>query len=385
MKPEDFTAEKPGELRRFVSSNTGEEGWLFLPAALPPDWEFPASLWPLLADAKETLGTLNGIGQTLPSPDLLLRPLQSREAISSSAIEGTYVDPRQLLLYDIQPEEPTSEEGPRADQKEVSNYRRALQIGCELTDKGPILNRHLLAMHKLLMQGVRGAKKSPGEFRRIQVQIGSQGKYVPPPPGDVPEMMAKLERYLNEPDEGFDPLVRSYLVHYQFEAIHPFVDGNGRIGRVLLALMTKQLLGHQNPWLYMSAFFEQHREEYVELLHRISTRGEWYPWIEFCLHGSIAQARDSIIKCEKIRQLRDEYHERVRDTATPRSHAIIDDLFQSPVMTTSQVAEYCNVTFPTAQNDLRRLCEVKILVEDDDSHPRNYYAPELLQIAYEDA
>lgn len=385
MKPSEFTADKPGELRRFTPAGKDNDGWLFLPNPLPPQWEFPVAMWPLLADAKEALGTLNGIGQTLPAPDLLLKPLQSREAISSSAIEGTYVDPRQLLLYDIDPQEPTSEEGPQADQKEVSNYRKALELGCEFADEGPILNRHLLEMHRLLMQGVRGAKKSPGEFRRVQVQIGANGKYVPPTAGEVPRMMAQLERYINEPDQRFDPLVRSYLVHYQFEAIHPFVDGNGRIGRVLLALMTKQLLGHRRPWLYMSGYFEKYREEYVGLLHDVSTRGAWQTWIEFCLRGTIAQAQDSIDKCEKIQSLRDQYHGLVQEVATPRSHAIIDRLFQSPVMTASQVADLFAISFPTAQKDLRRLCEASILQEDKETHPRNYYAPELLRIAYEES
>lgn len=384
MDAKRFTDSRPGELRKFTNPQTEKTDWLFIPNEMPPDWRFPERLWPLLATAKEALGTLNGIGQTLPNPNLLLTPLQSREAITSSSIEGTYVTPRQMLLYELDPREPTSPDEQAADWREVFNYRQTLVQGCQQIQDMPILNRDLRAMHKTLMSGVRGARKSPGEFRRVQVQIGATGRYVPPPPADVPRLMANLERYINEGDDRFDPLVLCYLVHYQIEAIHPFADGNGRIGRVLLALMVYKVMLHTSPWLYMSGFFEQHREEYADLLFRISTHGDWESWIEFCLQGTIYQALDAVTKCNRIVQMRDQYYERIKSRSTSRSHGIINWLFEWPLLNIPRVAEKWGIDYKTARKDLERLVEVDILKEIPDSRPRSFLAHELFDIAYSD-
>lgn len=379
-----FTAEKTGELRKFQNRSIDRDDWLFIPAEFPPAWEFPAELWPLLAEAKEALGTLNGIGQTLPNPALLLNPLQNREAITSSRIEGTFVTPRQLLLYELDPQEPESAEGELADWYEVLNYRTALTQCCELLSDAPITNRILRTMHKTLMSGVRGHEKSPGQFRRVQVQVGATGRYIPPPATELPRLMANLERYVNEADDRFDPLVICYLVHYQLEAIHPFSDGNGRIGRLLLALMIHKLMRHDWPWLYMSAFFERNKEEYIDRMFQVSARGEWQTWIEFCLYGTIVQARDSIRRCGSIAALRDDYHQRIERRATSRSHAIINQLFQSPFLTITSVQNQFDVSYATARNDVARLVEVGILQELEGRHPRSFCARELFDIAYGD-
>jgi len=379
-----FTDKKTGDLRKFNSTQTGRDEWLFIPREFPPDWDFPSRLWPLLADAKEALGTLNGIGQTLPSADLLLSPLQNKEAITSSRIEGIYVTPQQLLLYDLDPREPSSAKGKQADWHEVSNYRAALIEGCQMLRDAPLTNQVIRAMHRTLLSGVRGHHQTPGEFRRMQVQIGANGRYVPPPAIEVPRLMSNLERYINERDPRFDPLVQSYLVHYQLEAIHPFRDGNGRIGRVLLALMVYKLMQHSKPWLYMSEFFESFKDEYTDCLLAISTHGDWERWIELCLRGTIARASDSIRRCGKILALRDRYHGLIDPVATPRSHKIVNQLFESPVVTIPSVQKRCEITYHTAKDDIERLVRVGVLHEIESERPRSFVASELFQIAYLD-
>lgn len=211
----------------------------------------------------------------LPDPELLLRPLQSRESISSSSIEGTIVTPEQLLLFEIDPEEPTSSDEKRADWMEVFNYGRALWEGCEMITSRPFSHHVIRSMHSTLMYGVRGRNQSPGQYRDGQVQIGSNAKYVPPPPAEVEPLMDNLIEFMNRPDDGINPLVKAFIAHYQSKAIHPFFDGNGRLDRALLSMMIFKWQGHAHPWLYLSAFFEKYTDEYVQNMFRISTSGDW--------------------------------------------------------------------------------------------------------------
>jgi Fic family protein len=382
MDIKSFTENRTGELRKYGNPQSGREDWQFIPHDFPPKWEFPQKLWPLLVEARETLGTLNGIGQTLPSPELLLRPLQTREAITSSKIEGTYVTPQQLLLYELDPIEPLDSDEKMADWREVLNYSKALQLGCELIHVQPIASRLILAMHATLMSGARGKDKSPGAYRRVQVQIGATGKYVPPPQIEISRLMGNLEKFINGENE-FDPLVRCYLVHYQFEAIHPFMDGNGRVGRALLALMIYHLMKHSRPWLYMSAFFERYKEEYTDNLMRVSTHGDWDRWLEFCLTGTVVQCRDAIVRCHLFRKLRDTYLAKLT-APSPRSHKIVEGLFESPVVTIPSLKTRHNVTYHTAKKDVQYLVDIGILKEMAESYPRSFSAPELLRIAYSD-
>jgi Fic family protein len=375
-----FTESSPGQLRRL---DLPHKDWSFLPDEMPIEWDFPDSLWPLVVEAKEALGTLDGIGQTLPNPLLLLRPLQNREAISSSSIEGTYVTPQQLLLYELDPKEPAGADDQVADSAEVANYNRALQHGCELTESLPIGNRLIRAMHKVLMQGVRGHDKTPGEFRRWQVQIGSRGRYIPPQAGDVDGLMNNFEKYANVDDRRYDPLVKSFLLHYQFEAIHPFGDGNGRVGRALLALMIYKWHGHAMPWLYMSTYFERFRDEYVENMFRISTTGAWDNWIEFCLRGAIAQATDAVRRCKLFNSLRADFHERVKKPS-PRSHQLVESLFEFPVVTIPSVSRSFDIQYHTAQADVEKLVSVGILKEIADSRPRSFNAIEIFHVAFDE-
>ncbi|HEY5314361.1 MAG TPA: Fic family protein [Pirellulales bacterium] len=384
MDKSKFSDACPGRLVAIEKENKAKD-WAFVPAPLPPDWEFDIGLWPLLAEAREALGTLNGIGQTLPNPQLLLRPLQTREAITSSSIEGTHVTAAQLLLYELDPIEPTSREGRVAEWQEVFNHTRALERGLTLLGELPFCNRLFKEVHAVLMDGVRGYDKSPGQFRNMQVQIGSRGRFIPPPASEVARLMDNFEHYINSDHPRLDPLVRCYLVHYQFEAIHPFRDGNGRLGRVLLTLMISRRMHHSMPWLYLSAFFERYRDEYVSNLFAVSTKAHWSQWIEFCLRGTIEQANDSIRRCHEFKRLRETYYEQIRSRGpSPRSHQIIDVLFTYPVLTIPAIVKKFGVSYPTARSDLELLVACGILNDNPKVHPRTFQAPQVMRIAFSD-
>lgn len=384
MDKERFTPQLTGELRRFHNELIDKPDWQFIPRELPLEWEFPQRLWPLLVEARESLGTLNGIGSILPDPDLLIRPQQTREAIQSSKIEGTIVTPKQLLLYELDPREPASAEGRLADWREVFNYSSALTRGCSMLAELPICNRIIKAMHWELMQGARGERKLPGQFRPMQVQIGSSGRYVPPPASEIERLMGNLETHLNENATALDPLVECFITHYQFEAIHPFADGNGRVGRCLLALMVYLKLNHKMPWLYLSPYFEKYEDEYASNLFRVSTHGDWERWVEFCLHGTIRQAKDSISRCERLNKLSEDYHERLT-APTPRTHTVVRHLFKNPIVNIAKVKMICGTTSRnTAQRDIDRLVDAGILSLLRERRPRSYYAKEIWEIAYGD-
>ena len=376
-----FVPNCPGRLVE-IATLTGKD-WSFIPDELPPRWTFAPRLWPLLVEAREALGTLNGIGQILPDPQLLLRPLQTREAITSSNIEGTYVTPQQLLLYELNPKESSRSTDRAGDWMEVHNYGLALKQGCELLQTLPICNRLCKSMHAALLRGVRGKNKAPGEFRSHQVQIGTNARFVPPPTGEVGRLMSNLENYINTDSTEIDKLVKCFIVHYQFETIHPFFDGNGRIGRAMLALMIYNWLGHSAPWLYMSAFYEKFRGQYVEYLFKVSANGDWTEWIEFCLQGAIQQARDSIRRCHEFKSLKNKFHEQVT-APTPRTHSLIESLFVDPIVRVSSLAKKLSVTYPTAKADIELLMKHGILSELPDTRPRTVYCSEVFRIAYQE-
>ena len=255
-----------------LSTQAGVQDFAFVPRPLPPNWSIPQSLWPLLAEAKHQLGVLQGLSLATPfdlNPTILLPQLLRREAIYSSAIEGTYATAEQLLLFELEPKSPQSERDPLNSQLEVDNYRRALQHGID-SDLPLCWPRGEL--HDVLLTNVRGRDRDPGQFRKIQVGIGG-ARFIPPPPMALSDPLRDLEQYMNCEKSKFDPLIDSFLVHYQFEAIHPFIDGNGRVGRLLLALMLQRKCGLSKPWLYMSGYFEAHRGAYMQHLFEISTRG----------------------------------------------------------------------------------------------------------------
>jgi Fic family protein len=378
MDISDFKSGKTGE----IVSLAGEE-YAFVPDKLPPQWEFPLKLWPLLAEAKQQLGILEGLGRNLPNPGILLRPLRDREAIQSSKLEGTYASPTELLLFEIEPREAKSEDDPTNDWREVYNYRKALQEGID--SELPLSLRLIRKLHETLLAGVRGRDRTPGVFRKLQVAIGSTRRFVPTPPGTgMEECLYALEKYFHEKDSRYDPLVDSFLIHYQFETIHPFLDGNGRVGRLLLAIMLQRWCGLSKPWVYLSEYFEKNRDEYIKRLFEASTSGAWTDWIDFCLQGTLRQAQDSISRCERLLRIREAFMQKVGTIGgSIRLHRIVEDIFHSPFLRIADLAARLEISYPTAKSDIDRLVEAGILKELENISPKTYYAPEVFEVAYE--
>jgi Fic family protein len=223
----------PGRLWE-ISAN-GKLDWAYIPAVLPSDWPPSPEIWELLAQAREELARLDGVGRAMPNYNLLLRPLQRREALTSSSLEGTYATPEQLLLFEIDPKEPQSPNDPESAWQEVRNYSRALDLGLRLLLERPLTLNLIREIHRTLLMGVRGTNKDPGNFRRTQVHIGSDRRFIPPPPNEVMPCLYALETAIHQ-EKSIDPLIFCFMAHYQFETIHPFLDGNGRVGRLLLSL-----------------------------------------------------------------------------------------------------------------------------------------------------
>jgi Fic family protein len=381
MQPSTFTEHAPGELIRISDSGEGE--WAFIPAALPPKWEWPAYLWPMLLEARTALASLNGIGKHLPNPNLLLRPLQYREAARSSSLEGTYTQPQQQLLFQLEPLYPQSEQDPANAYREVYNYERALRYRAEGGRDLPLSLRLIRELHRILTDGVRGADKEPGMFRRVQVHIGQPARFVPPPPHTIMNHLDLVEKYFHEP-KHFDPLVEAFLVHYQFEAIHPFRDGNGRVGRLLLSIMIAEWCDLSNQWLHMSSYFDDNRDDYIDNLFRISSRGEWERWVEFCLRGVVLQARDTERRCDKLLQLSQTYKEKLKTIrGSSRLNAIVDELFNVPIVQISQIAKQYAITYPTAKADIEKLLAAGIVAKFHDAKQRTYFNPEIIHIIHD--
>jgi len=376
-----FRQHSPGQLVRISGP---DPDWAFIPAPLPENWRPPAELVSLLVDARQCLARLDGAARYLPGNTYLLRPLQQREALRSSALEGTYATAEQLLLYGLEPKDPTSSSDPANAWREVFNYDSALQRAQDLLQRVPIASRVMRELHSTLLDGVRGSDRTPGIFRKRQVAIGSDRRFVPPPHDKVENCIAELERYINEPDET-DPLVRAFLAHYQFEAIHPFLDGNGRVGRLLLAIMVHKACGLQAPWLYLSPYFDSHKDEYIDGLFHISTRADWNSWVAFCLRATIEESKNALSRIDKLLELKTKYEKRLaKARSSLRLQQIVMRLMSSPVTTIPALARQFEVTFPTAQADVRKLVKLKILREMSSprSKPMNFWAPEFFSAAY---
>jgi Fic family protein len=381
MHREDFSSEAPGRLL-----SMGERRWAFVPDALPPKLDYGSRLVAALSEADRALGELAGLGRTLPNPYLLTRPFLRREAVLSSRIEGTQAS--LVDLYAFEAETPLFDEPERRDDvQEVQNYVRALEHGMKRLRDLPISVRLLREMHAVLMEGVRGAHRDPGEFRRVQNWIGPPGAeideatYVPPPPGEIPATLGALESYVHE-DTGLPPLVDIALVHYQFEAIHPFLDGNGRIGRLLITLMLIERDLLPEPLLYLSAYFERHRGAYYDHLLAVSQQGAWEDWLLFFLRGVFTEARDASRRAGKLFDLRETYRERFqREGARINLLAAIDHLFVHPVTDIRELEGTLGISFEAARR-LVALLEGEGVLEEITGRRRNraYAAREIMQV-----
>ena len=381
MKTSEFSTASPGSL---VPMNTvwGPDH-AFIPDPLPPaSWEFPTELWPLLAEAKQQIGILDGIGRTLANPAILLKPLRDREAILSSEIEGTFATARELFLFEMEPKQSQRNSSASDEVREVANYAAALDFAME--SELPLCLRLIKELHSILMTGTRGGDHHPGEFRQVPVGIRS-GKFIPPPNERLMEFLDPLEDFGNLPKTQFDPIVDCFLFHYQFEAIHPFQDGNDRVGRLLLTYMIQRRCELSKPWIHMSDFFEKHRDEYYEGLYEISTKGNWSYWIKFCLEGVYSQSKSTIKRCEQLLELQVRFKQQLTDVGgSVRLNSIVDDLFISPLIKLADLPDKLGVTYMTAKSDVKRLVKAGILKEIPDLYPKYFFAPDIYNISYEE-
>jgi Fic family protein len=345
-----------GEARR----TPGRHGYVaYFPAPIPRKLELPESTVRLLADAEGALGQLAGVGRLVPSPDLLIRPYLLREALSSTRIEGT-----QATMAEVLETEATGAAA-NADVEEVVNYAVAMRWGLERLARLPLSTRLLCEMHGRLMAGVRGRERGPGELRRSQNWIGGAGStiatapFVPPPPDRLGDLLADWERFAHEEPE-MPLLVQNALLHSQFETIHPFLDGNGRLGRLLLVffLVARERLGA--PLLYLSAYLEANRDRYFETLRAIQEAGDPVPWIELFLTAVETQARDAVQRAQRIIELRDRYR---AAAGSANALALVDLACESPMLTTRAVEERLGVSRPTALRLLRRMEGQGVLAE----------------------
>jgi Fic family protein len=355
----DFTAEAPGSL-----VDIGGGSVAFVPGSLPPRIEWTGPLVQALSAADRSIGQLAGVGRSLTNPHLLIRPFLQKEAVLSSRIEGTRASFPDLLLFDIEPERRSAEV---SDVREVRNYVLALQQGLKMIDTVPIGTRVFCELHRTLLNGVRGAGGA-GELRRIQVHLGASQRiadatFIPAPANEIPRLLGDLEKFIHTNHES-PALLRLAMIHYQFEAIHPFHDGNGRIGRLLISLLTssEQLL--PQPLLYLSAFFERHRDDYYKHLLRVSTNGSWNDWFLYFLEAVREQSLAAIATTNRLTDLRASFHARLH---TPRATGLLlkltDTLFNSPALTIPQAAQLLGVTYRSAQQNVERLVKAEILRE----------------------
>lgn len=378
------------DIRAFEKSPSGRirktpEGyWAFLPNPLPPKNmpEFKGNLLMILSDAERELGNLNGFLQLLPNPDLIMAPYIRREAVLSSRIEGTRSSLSDLFYYEI-----SGAAKDTSDVREVLNYVFALREGIRQLKKIPLSLRLIRHIHATLMKNVRGNFATPGEFRKTQNWIGPPGStlntavYVPPPAHEMMDCLRDWERFLHEQDT-LPPLVKCGLIHAHFEAIHPFLDGNGRVGRLLIPfyLFEKGHLAH--PALYLSGFFEEHRREYYEYLLAVNQIGNWEGWLTLFLNGFTAQSRKAVDCANKLLNKLESYRKLLREKKNKkRLEIIVESLFKNPYTTTNHIMELIPVVFNTAKTDLAELVRLGILRETT-GHRRGkvFCAEEILKI-----
>jgi Fic family protein len=348
-----------GEARQ----TAGRHGYVaYFPAPIPRTLELPGATVRLLAEAERALGQLAGIGRLLPNPELLIRPYLLREALSSTRIEGTQASLAEVLETDA------AGSPPNPDVEEVVNYVEAMRWGLRRLEQLPISTRLIGEMHRHLMAGVRGRERAPGELRKTQNWIGAVGStietadFVPPPPEELAGLLADWERFAHEEPE-MPLLVQNALLHSQFETIHPFLDGNGRLGRLLLVffLVTRDRL--PAPLLYLSSYLERKRQDYYEALQATRESGDLLPWIELFLTAVKTQAGDAVQRAEQIIELRDRYRAIAATQATPNALALVDLLCENPVVTTRSVEARLGVSRPTALRLLKRMEEQGVFEE----------------------
>lgn len=370
MRLESFT--KPNG--RIVNSSKGFT--TFVPKLLPPQIYYNNEMVMLLSEAEGKIGELKGIGGLLKEHQMLTKGYLKREAVVSSKIEGTLASIQDVLQYEAI-RNINEQESERLGLNEVLNYVHTLQNNLKkIHSENKIITRNMIKdAHKQLMSNVRECDKKPGEFRTIQNWIVAYGEttknatYTPPPPEYLAELLENFESFLNSPPENMPVLIQCAIMHYQFEAIHPFQDGNGRIGRMLIALLLAEKNILPQPLLYLSAYFEKNVQNYYTGLLAISQKSKWKEWIKFFLQAVTEQADITIKNIHALKRLQDAYKEKLRLVhASGNAYLLLEHLIENPYVTVPGAQVILSLTYPAAKNTIQKLIKVGIL----EQMPRYY-------------
>jgi Fic family protein len=382
VEAEQFSDTPFGLARRTV----GRYGYIaYFPKPIPRRLPISAESLLKLADAEAALGRLAGAGRLLPHPHLLVRPYLRREAVASTRIEGT-----QATLLEVFDAE-ASDEPLAADVEEVVNYVRAMEVGLQRLHTLPVSTRLIKEMHAVILAGVRGRERQPGELRTTQNWIGPTGAtietatFVPPPPEELGDLLTDLERFVHE-EPVLPPLVQAALVHYQFETIHPFLDGNGRLGRLLIVFFLVVRDRLPEPLLYLSPYLEARRQRYYDALQGVRERGEFDGWLDLFLDGVRTQAVDAVARAERLTDLRERYRAEVGAASRGAANQLVDIAFEQPVLNSRFVERRLGITRPAALTALRQLADLGILTDVSEG-PRGqlrWRAHEILSVLLEE-
>lgn len=382
MRADEFGPSAPGELIAL------EDGWAFLPKPLPPAIKPSWDLHGLDERARGALGQFMGRARTVENDMLITNPLVTREAVESNKIENTVTKARDVLLQDVG-EMPADIEAAR-DVREVLQYRRTISMGAYELERGRPLSLHLVRqLHEELLNGTRGANKNPGKFRKEPVLIGTtedtyaSARFVPAPWEHVPTLMDQLAAFVAGTPE-YSPLISAAFIHYQLETIHPFEDGNGRLGRLLIPLYLMATGVVDRPIIYVSAFFEATRDEYIYHLKKVSTEGEWSGWLAYFLRAIESQARDSLRRVETVASLHENYRTRARAGArTKATVPAVDVVMEKVIVSVQDIERYANCSHNTAKAGLENLTALGIVTPVPGSWPQRWWAQELIDKVYE--
>lgn len=379
MDPTRFAAPDWG---RAVSTGGSAAYYAFVPAPVPSQLVLRPETIMLLSEADAALGRLAGSGRLLPDPHLLVSAYITREAVASSRIEGTQASVTEVFDAAV------TGASPRADVQEVRNYILALQHGLSrIEDSFPISLRLIREMHAILLTGVRGHERTPGEFRQTQNWISSPdnqprtARFVPPTVDNMWTALDDWEKHLHDDEPKLPLLIRCALLHYQFETIHPFLDGNGRIGRLFVILYLVSLGRLPTPLLYLSSYFDEHKGDYYDRLQFVRERGEIHEWLEFFLTGIAGQATDAVSRAESLSDLREKYRLLLQGNRS-RAIEVADLLFANPIMTVRAVQTGLSVSQPGATNLLRTLTAEGIVREvgEGPGTRHRWFADEILHV-----
>ncbi len=348
--------------------------YAFEPVMLPLEIKYDEELVKLLSEASASVGNLSGLGHRLKNPHLLIIPYLKKEAVLSSKIEGTRTSLSEVFLEEKETKKERGE-----DLEEVNNYIKALELGLKYIKEKEISIEMIKEIHSILLKGVRGQDKEPGKFKTVQNFIGSSNNvatFIPASPETVPDLMQNLADYINTSEKSAG-LIKAGVLHYQFEAIHPFRDGNGRMGRLLIILFLCKKNVLSQPLLYLSAYFEKNRNKYGDLLYNASSKGDIENWLKFFLHGVKTQADEA---SEKAMQL-DRYHENCREkleenTRSTKVLKVLDFLFKNPFIKITEIQKILRCYYPTAKNIMDILLRNEIVIEfsKDKKREKIFYA-----------